>query len=223
MAGIVTSGGDAPGIRWTRVSLILVAVVVLFIAGRMISDLLVSEFRIDLAAGNEPMVHRAVMTAASTYIIVMAIPFMPGAEIGISMLVVFGGKIAFLVYISTVASLLFAFTLGRALSVSYAGRASRFVGLNRVSTLMMRLAPLQPQQRLALLLEGAPGRSAQVLVRHRYVLLAVLLNIPGNIVVGGGGGIAIVAGMTRLFSPPLYFLTIALATAPVPLAVYLTG
>lgn len=37
----------------------------------------------------------------------------------------------------------------------------------------------------------------------RYVALAVLLNIPGNVVIGGGGGIAFAAGMTRLFSFPL--------------------
>jgi hypothetical protein len=52
--------------------------------------------------------------------------------------------------------------------------------------------------------------------------LAVLLNLPGNIIIGGGGGIALIAGMTRLYSPPTYLTTIAIAVAPVPVIVTLT-
>jgi hypothetical protein len=48
----------------------------------------------------------------------------------------------------------------------------------------------------------------------------VLINLPGNMLVGGGGGIALVAGMTRLFSWPAFLLTVAVAVAPVPLLIY---
>jgi hypothetical protein len=48
------------------------------------------------------------------------------------------------------------------------------------------------------------------------------LNIPGNIVIGGGGGIAMIAGLTGLYSFPRYLLTIAIAVAPIPLAITLT-
>ena len=57
----------------------------------------------------------------------------------------------------------------------------------------------------------------------RYPLLAALINVPGNAVVGGGGGIALTAGFSRLFRPGWTALTVALAVAPVPLIVWLTG
>jgi len=51
--------------------------------------------------------------------------------------------------------------------------------------------------------------------RYRYLALAVLLNVPGNAVIGGGGGIAMLVGMTRLFSFPAYIATVVLAVSPV--------
>jgi len=51
----------------------------------------------------------------------------------------------------------------------------------------------------------------------------VALNIPGNYVIGGGGGIALIAGVSRVYSIPGFLLTILLAVAPVPLAVVVFG
>jgi hypothetical protein len=59
------------------------------------------------------------------------------------------------------------------------------------------------------------------LLRHRYLALALALNPPGNVVLGGGGGVALAAGCNRPFSLPGVALTVALATAPAPLAVAL--
>ena len=56
-----------------------------------------------------------------------------------------------------------------------------------------------------------------------YLALAVALNIPGNYLIGGGGGIALFAGVSRLFSVPGFVITIMLAVAPVPLAVMIFG
>jgi hypothetical protein len=38
----------------------------------------------------------------------------------------------------------------------------------------------------------------------------VALNVPGNFIVGGEGGIALFAGVSRLFSTPAFLLTVAL-------------
>lgn len=45
------------------------------------------------------------------------------------------------------------------------------------------------------------------------------LNLPGNALIGGGGGIALMAGMSRLFSFPLFLLSLTVAVSPVPLAI----
>ena len=163
------------------------------------------------------------MTATAVYIVLMAIPFMPAVEIGLSMLMIFGAKIAFLVYVSTVGALTLAYIVGRMLPPALAAQAFGLIGLGRAERFARRLAPLSAEARLALLLREAPPRWGPRLLRHRHLALAVLLNLPGNAVVGGGGGIALVAGMTRLFTFPAYLLTVALAVSPVPLIISLMG
>jgi hypothetical protein len=51
----------------------------------------------------------------------------------------------------------------------------------------------------------------------------VLINVPGNAVIGGGGGLAFAAGMSGVFSVPAFLLTVAIAVLPVPLAIFAFG
>jgi hypothetical protein len=61
------------------------------------------------------------------------------------------------------------------------------------------------------------------LVRHRYLALAFALNLPGNSLIGGGGGIALSAGMSGLYPMPAYLASVAVAVAPVPLLIALSA
>lgn len=61
------------------------------------------------------------------------------------------------------------------------------------------------------------------LLAYRYLTLGVALNMPGNSVFGGGGGIAVLCGASRQFAWRWFVLTVAVATAPVPLLVLLGG
>jgi hypothetical protein len=60
-------------------------------------------------------------------------------------------------------------------------------------------------------------------LRYRYVALALAVNTPGNSVIGGGGGIMMIAGLSGLFTPAATFLTVAVAVSPVPLAMMFLG
>ena len=55
------------------------------------------------------------------------------------------------------------------------------------------------------------------LLRHRYIVIAALFNLPGNALIGGGGGIGLISGMRRLFSYPEYLFAVCLAISPVPI------
>jgi hypothetical protein len=209
------------GVRWGRIALLIGLIAVLYFAGQLIVDGIVDQLSLHLRAHNEPMLHRAIMTAAVIYVAFMTIPFMPAAEIGFSMLLIFGGKIAFLVYVSTVAPLTLAYLIGRLLPAELGTRAFGALGLIRAHEFTSHLAQLRGEERMEYLIRQAPIRLVPFLLRHRYLTLAVLLNLPGNIIVGGGGGIAMLAGMTRLFAFPAYLLTVVLAVAPVPLVIYL--
>ena len=72
-------------------------------------------------------------------------------------------------------------------------------------------------------MQNSPSRGVPALVRHRHLALAGALNLPGNFLIGGGGGIALIAGVSKLYSVTGFVLTSAIAVAPVPLAVYLLG
>jgi hypothetical protein len=60
-------------------------------------------------------------------------------------------------------------------------------------------------------------------LKYRYFTLAIALNTPGNILLGDGGGIALLAGFSRLFSVPAFALTIMVAVSPVPLVILLNA
>lgn len=172
---------------------------------------------------NEQQVHRAIMIGAVAYIVLLAIPFVPGAEIGIALLAGFGSAIAPLVYVCTVAAMMLAFTIGRFLPISALERLLRFLRLRRAAELVARAAPLSTEERVAMLLDGQSKRVLSLAVKYRYAALAVAVNTPGNSVLGGGGGLMIIAGLSGIFTPLSTFVTIVIAVSPVPLAVVFLG
>lgn len=172
---------------------------------------------------SEPIIHRAIMTTAVIFVLASALPFVPGAEIGFGLIMLFGGRIAFLVYVGMVAALIMAYLVGRLLPLSFVAKAFARLGLKRAHEFVLKLAPLNAQERIALLTENAPRRFVPAMLRYRYPALVLLLNLPGNSIVGGGGGIALVAGMSGLFSLIGFVAAIAIAVAPVPLFFFLTG
>jgi hypothetical protein len=177
----------------------------------------------DVRPVNEPQVHRMVLLAAGVYVAVAALPFVPGAEIGLALMLAMGRGIVPLVYASTVAALCLAYVLGRLVPARLTASALAAVGLRRARDLVLTLDGFDRDQRLRLLCERAPQRWVPFLLRHRYVLLGLLFNLPGNSLLGGGGGLAMAAGMSGVYSPLGFLLTTALAVAPVPLLFMATG
>ena len=49
------------------------------------------------------------------------------------------------------------------------------------------------------------------------------INVPGNIALGGGGGLLLFAGLSRLFAPLPLLVTLIVAISPVPVAVWFMG
>jgi hypothetical protein len=172
---------------------------------------------------NEVAVHRMIIVATGVFIVLLAIPFVPGAEIGLTMLTVFGAAIAPLVYCATVAALMLAFVVGRLVPAPTVMRALRSVRLNRAAAAFEEIAPLTRDERMARLMRGGSPRLLRLATRYRYVAILIAINVPGNFLIGGGGGISMMAGMSGLFAPIPFLLTVAIAVSPVPLAVMLLG
>lgn len=214
---------NAAGLRLPTLILkvsILIGFIMLATWGvHMIRDALDFQIRPD----NEQQVHKAIMIGAAAYIGLLALPFVPGAEIGIALLAGFGAAIAPLIYVCTVTAMMLAFTVGRFLPASALERFLRSFRLRRAADLVARAAPLSQDERVAMLMEGQSTRVLQLALRYRYIAMAVAVNMPGNSIIGGGGGIMIIAGLSGIFTPLTTFLTIIFAVSPVPLAVIFLG
>lgn len=153
------------------------------------------------------------------YVVALSLPYVPGIEISLALLMVLGAEGVALVYGCTLLALCLSYGAGRLIPPRAIARLFGWLHAHRAQALVLRLAPLGPDERLALLTEAAPARFIPWLLRHRYLAVAIAFNLPGNALVGGGGGIGLVAGMSGLFRFPRYAAMVCIAICPIPLLV----
>jgi hypothetical protein len=224
--GFSPASGDGSGVPASSVTvrrLMLGAIYIALVVGGSVAGHALFK---DAALTPHPMAGTGVLMMIATttmiYTAASAIPFIPGAEIGFGLIFMFGGKIAALVYAAMLAALTLSFLAGRLIPPSACAAALDFAGLHRARDLVLKLAPLPPDRKLDFLMRLAPTRIVPFLLKHRYLAVMALINIPGNSLIGGGGGIAFTAGMSGLFTFPRYFAAIAIAIAPLPVFFTLT-
>jgi hypothetical protein len=209
--------------RTWSVLLKLSSLILLIVAANFAENWLMDALRFELRPSNEEFVHRMIMISAIAYAVLIAIPFVPGVEIGLTLIGMLGPAIVLLVYASTLVGLTMSFIVGRLISLQGLITLLDGLRLRKAGQLLRTIAPMNAEDRLAFLVSNAPNRMVPLLLRHRYLALAIVLNLPGNIVIGGGGGIALMAGASRLYSVPAFLITTALAVSPVPIAILLFG
>lgn len=159
----------------------------------------------------------------AAYALLIAIPFVPAVEIGIALMVMEGPSMAPFVYIATVLGLYLAFWIGQRVSLDWLHRFFRDLHMVKACVLLNRIKTEPPAKRLAGLEQSLPNWVAPFATRYRYVTIAVLLSVPGNFAIGGGGGIMMIAGISRYFTGPRMFLTLIIAVLPIPLLVWFFG
>lgn len=160
---------------------------------------------------------------AGAYLLASALPFVPGAEIGLALIVTLGAPVAPLVYLCMVAALALAFLAGRLVPPRLLAAGFAALRMERAAALVRETEGLDPEARRARFAARAPHRLLPVLLRHPYLALALALNLPGNALLGGGGGLALAAGMSGVYRLLPTLVTILLAVAPFPALVLLTG
>jgi len=209
--------------RWSRLVILAMFVIGLLIAGQWASQGLVEVAGLDLKAGINAHAQHAKIIAVFVFTILMIIPFMPAIEVSLALLAAFGPEVAFAIYAATVSALMVSFTIGRLVPVHWIELALKTLGLRQAEYFIHQIGPLEGEQRAQMVLELTPKRLVPTLLKHRYIAIAVILNVPGNAIIGGGGGIAMAAGMSHLLTVPRFLFAVAIATLPVPLAVWLLG
>ena len=157
------------------------------------------------------------------FIVTAALPFVPGAEIGLALLMMLGATAAPAVYLSMIAALMLSYGVGRSVPGPALAQGLEKLRLRRAAELIRQVDEVDRSARFALILRHLPAWLGPHLLRNRYLVLALALNIPGNSIVGGGGGLAFVAGASRLYRPGPFLLTLLIAVAPIPLVFLLSG
>jgi len=191
----------------------------LIVFGHYLAHLDAAAIRETLTTLREGMGMGALVASAFMLAGLRGLPFVPSVEMGLLMMTVFGRDGAIAAWLATIAGLSLAHAAGRYMP---ADRVHHWLG--RHGLLPADRDPdksLMADMRERLHLSERKGRRiAAFLLRHRYLLFAALINMPGNSVLGGGGGIALVSGFARLYRWPWFLLTVAVASLPIPLLVF---
>lgn len=172
---------------------------------------------------DEPVIQKMVFGAVVVFVLAAAIPFVPGAEVGFALLLIFGAQAALIVYVGMVGALLLSFGVARIVPMPVLSRLAHWLGLKRAAGLVDESANIPRSQRADVISHKLQGQFGKMMLKNRYVLLAVLLNMPGNTLLGGGGGLAFLAGNSGLYRPWPYLVTVLIAVAPFPLLFVLIG
>ena len=206
-----------------QVFLKIIYLILLIIAANYAASWVTGVLKMELRPSNEALVHKTIIISAIIYTFLLAIPFVPGAEIGLALIGMFGPKIVFLVYVCTLAGLLTSFIVGRLISLKALIKLFEDLHFSKPSQLLKKFELLEMEERLRFIVSESPNRLVPYFLRHRYLALAILVNIPGNIIIGGGGGIALMAGISRVYSLTGFLATLAIGVSPVPIAVLIFG
>ena len=125
------------GVAWK-----LTLLVGLLVAASYAGDRVMGQLTSYLTPSTEPALHRVIMTAVTVYVLLMMLPFVPGVEIGLGMMVMFGPKIAPLVYGATVLALVLAFLVGRLVPQRTVVEVFETLHLKRAGRLLRQLETL---------------------------------------------------------------------------------
>lgn len=215
----VGPAGRSPSLlqRGLRIAMLVALILGIQVLGNWVN----AQLQLELSPRENTMLDAVVLLLVLAYTLTMALPFVPGIEIGLAIMLVYGPDVFLMVYACTQVALLLSFVAGRFVPLSRLTALAGWLQLHRMQATLACLAPLEPEKRLEFMLDCAPRHWMQKLIAHRYLALAILINMPGNAIVGGAGGIGLIAGTSRVFRLPRYVLAMALATTPVPIALWI--
>lgn len=219
----MTDTARHPALALLGIALKIAAIVGIAYGANLLMDWVMTKAE-DMSPGSQTLMLTTLLVLILIgYAFLMSLPFVPGIEIGISLLIMRGPDMAPYVYLATVIGLWAGFFYGRYMPYAWLTRMLLDLRLKRASAYVDALEAMTPEARIQMLCDRMPDWLGDRLVTWRYVVVGVLFNIPGNAVIGGGGGISLVAGLSRVFETPKMMLTIAIAVIPFPLFVWIFG
>ena len=225
MTMLVTTEGQAPrqGLARARAVLFVAGYVGLLVLGNRLGASFGRLLELDAGSASLIVNHQLVWGVLAIYAVLRAVPFLPAAQLALAMLAAFGGAIAVQLYIATVVGLTLAFLVGRLVPIARIASGLSAFGLQSAASLVGKIGSLDSESRLAMLFaDRSPGLAVRI-ATYRHTALIAVFNLPGNCVMGGGGGIGLLAGLSGLFTLPGYIACVAVAALPIPLVTLLAS
>lgn len=196
---------------------VLVIWSIILISGHQLSHEGFHQLRDFLSSASAEIGIYGLLLGAFVYVLVLALPFVPGVEIGLLLMILFGREGVIAAYVATILGLSLAYLVAQTVPTNIMLKWMNKLGLPDTEN--------DPKDAIDAIVvgrnatQGATARLGNFLHSHRHITLAVCLNLPGNSVLGGGGGIAVLCGLSRQFHWWRYVFTLIVATAPLPLLV----
>lgn len=203
--------------KWRRILVLFFIYTALLAMGYFGGEWAYSIIKSDFMLNTQFILYISVVLFA----LLLAIPFVPSLEISLGLLVLFGKDAAIPLYAATIIAFSFTFTVGRIIDAKFLSNLLGYLNLSKAKKFVLDIAELNQSDRLEMLLKLAPKKYIPILLKHRYIAVGLAINMPGNTLIGGGGGIALLAGMAGIFTWPLFLLTVMIAVSPVPITVFL--
>lgn len=207
---------------WPITLLKLSSILLLIILANIGVSWLTDKLELQFFPEHLKIVEWAVFLGVVLYVCLMATPFLPGIEIGLILMILLGPQGVVLVYLCTLIALTLSFGLGRVFPPHILASLAGWLHLSRAESLLKKFDETPPEKRLKFIAGKKSTGTMLALLKRRYLVLAALLNLPGNALIGGAGGIAMLAGMSRLYSFPKYLLLVAVAILPGPVLITLS-
>ncbi len=203
-----------PGVRGLSM---LVFWALLLVLGHQLSHQGFHELQDVLTSSGYEIGILALAMSGIAYLLLLALPFVPGVELGLLIMVFFGRDGVIAAYLATIGGLCLAYAAAWLLPNQMTSRWVARLGISEAAedpgaAINGMVANAKVTGRLA-------GKFRSFLLNHRYLTLVACLHLPGHSVLGGGGGIAFLCGLSGQFHWRSFILTIVLATAPIPLLV----
>ena len=162
---------------------------------------------------------RVLISGGIIYVLLLSLPFVPGVELGVLLMCVFGKAGIVFVYFATIAGLSLAFLMGRLLPEELVESGLKKLGFSQTCDIPADEID-QMLDNIARNRKFCQNRIRSFLSKYRYLAIGVLFNTPGNYLIGGGGGISLACGISDRISWKWFLLTVILSVSPVPLLAY---
>jgi hypothetical protein len=201
--------------RWI---LLILGVVIALIAVGQLLGIPLSELKSTASSLQNNFGWKTVLVGGLIYAILLSIPFFPGVELAWMIIFFFGKDAVVLIYLYTLLGLSLSFVAGRNLNIICPPCSDKLKSVEdkyheKFNSLAEKIHRVFSSKTCNLYFNC-------LLKKIHYLVLGILINIPGNSVLGGGGGIALLSGMNRSFSWRGFLITICVAIAPLPIFLY---